>query len=192
MAVLEELKIEGRVEALLASARRETGLEKRRAERLDLTFDGVEGDCHGGRTRPSDSRMVTQYARGTEVANTRQVSILSVEELAEVARTLGIPALPPEWVGANIVVSGIPDLTLLPPSTRLMFSSGATIIVDLENAPCRHVGDVIEKHHPGVGAKFVAAAKHKRGVVGWVEKPGAIATDDVIKLYAPPRRLWAH
>lgn len=192
MAVLEKLKIEGRVEALLASPRRETGLEKHRVGRLDLSFDGVEGDCHGGRTRPSDSRMVTQYAKGTEVANTRQVSILSAEELAEVARTLGIPALPPEWVGANIVVSGIPDLTLLPPSTRLMFSSGATVIVDLENAPCRYVGDVIESHHPGVGAKFVAAAKHKRGVVGWVEKAGAIATGDAIKLHAPPRRLWAH
>jgi MOSC domain-containing protein YiiM len=192
MAVLEKLKVHGRVEALLANPRRETGLEKHRADRLTLTFDGVEGDCHGGRTRPSDSRMVTQYPKGTEVANTRQVSILSVEELAEVARTLGIPELPPEWVGANIVVSGIPDLTLLPPSSRLMFSSGATIIVDLENAPCRYVGDVIEKHHPGVGSKFVAAAKHKRGVVGWVEKPGAIVPGDEVTLHVPPRRPWAH
>jgi MOSC domain-containing protein YiiM len=192
VAVLEKLKFQGRVEALLASPKRETGLEKHRAERLTLTFDGVAGDCHGGRTRPSDSRMVTQYPKGTEVANTRQVSILSAEELAEVAATLGIPVLPPEWVGANIVVSGIPDLTLLPPSSRLMFSSGATLIVDLENAPCRYVGDVIEKHHPGVGSKFVAAAKHKRGVVGWVEKPGDISVGDGIVLHVPPRRLWEH
>jgi MOSC domain-containing protein YiiM len=192
MAILDRLDLKGRVEALLRSPVRESGLEKHRADRLTMTFDGVEGDCHGGRTRASDSRMVKQYAKGTEVANTRQVSILSTEELAEVASALGIPALPPEWVGANIVTSGIPDLTLLPPSTRLMFSSGATIIVDLENAPCRYVGDVIEKHHPGVGGRFVAAAKHKRGLVGWVERPGAIAVGDEIVLHVPPRRVWTH
>ncbi len=192
MALLDKLDLKGRVEALLLSPKRETGLEKHRADRLTMTFDGVEGDCHGGRTRASDSRMLKQYARGTEVANTRQVSILSTEELAQVAATLGIPALPPEWVGANIVTTGIPDLTLLPPATRLMFSSGATIIVDLENAPCRYVGDVIEKHHPGVGGRFVKAAQHKRGVVGWVEKPGAISVGDEIVLHVPTRRTWVH
>jgi MOSC domain-containing protein YiiM len=192
MSVLNKSSIVGRVVAVLRSPDRERGLEKQPVERLDLGFDGIEGDCHGGRVRLSDSRMVTQYARGTPVANTRQVSILSAEELDQIAATLGIPNLPPEWVGANVVTAGIPDLTLLPPATRLSFSSGATLIVDLENAPCRYVGEVIDKHHPGRGDLFVKSATHKRGVVAWVEREGAIAVDDAITLHLPPQRLWHH
>src|SRR5262249_24542730 len=122
--------------------------------------------------------------------NTRQVSILSTEELGQVAAALDIPRHKPEWVGANVVTEGIPDLTLLPPATRLTFSSGATLIVDLENAPCRHVGEVIDKHHPGGGAGFVRCATNKRGVVAWVEREGEIAVDDAIVLHLPPQRLW--
>jgi MOSC domain-containing protein YiiM len=180
------------VAAVLRNPDRDGGLEKQAVDRLELSFDGIEGDCHGGRVRASDSRMVTQYARGTPVANTRQVSILSAEELDQIAATLGIPSLPAEWVGANLVTAGIPDLTLLPPATRLHFSSGATLIVDIENAPCRYVGDVIDKHHPGRGARFVASANHKRGVVAWVEREGAIAVNDAIMLHLPPQRLWHH
>jgi MOSC domain-containing protein YiiM len=192
MSVLSKSPIVGRVVAVLRSPVRESGLEKQRMDRLQLRFEGIEGDCHGGRIRESDSRMVTQYVRGTPVANTRQVSILSAEELDQIATKLGIPGLPPEWVGANLVTAGIPDLTLLPPATRLHFSSGATLIVDIENAPCRYVGEVIEKHHPGRGAQFVASAKHMRGVVAWVEREGAIAVNDAITLHLPPQRLWQH
>jgi MOSC domain-containing protein YiiM len=192
MSVLSKSSIVGQVVAVLRSPDRDSGLEKKAADQLQLSFDGIEGDCHGGRVRTSDSRMVTQYPRGTPVANTRQVSILSSEELDQIAATLGIPSLPPEWVGANLVTVGIPDLTLLPPATRLHFSSGATLIVDIENAPCRYVGEVIDKHHPGRGAQFVASAKHKRGVVAWVEREGAIAVNDAITLHLPPQRLWHH
>jgi MOSC domain-containing protein YiiM len=192
MSVLSKSSIVGRVVAVLRSPDRESGLEKQPVTRLKLSFDGIEGDCHGGRVRSSDSRMVTQYARGTPVANTRQVSILSAEELDQIAAALGIPILPPEWVGANLVTVGIPDLTLLPPATRLSFSSGATLIVDIENAPCRYVGEVIDKHHPGRGAQFVKSATHKRGVVAWVEREGAISVDDAIALHLPPQRLWHH
>jgi MOSC domain-containing protein YiiM len=136
--------------------------------------------------------MVTQYPRGTPVANTRQVSILSSEELDEIAAALAIPRLKPEWVGANVVTAGIPELTLLPPASRLSFSSGATLIVDLENSPCRYVSEVIDKHHPGHGAGFVKSAAHKRGVVAWVEREGGIALDDAIVLHLPPHRLWHH
>ena len=193
MAILTKLGFTGTVAALLANPDRAAGLEKSPRDRLTLTFDGIDGDCHGGRTRHSDSRMVTQYRRGTEVANTRQLSILSQEDLAEIASTMGIGELPPEWVGANLVTRGIPDLTLLPPSTRLMFSSGATLIVDMENAPCRFVAEVIENHRPGKGkgSAFVAAAQHKRGVVAWVEKPGDIALGDEIVLHIPPQRIYA-
>ena len=192
MAVLEKSKLTGTVTALLRSPDRETGLEKARVDRLDMTFDGIVGDCHSGRGYRSDSRMLAQYKRGTPVANTRQLSILSDEELREVAGLLGIAALKPEWVGANLVTSGIPDLTLLPPSTRMMFSSGATLIVDGENAPCRYVGDVIEKHHPGQGMAFPKLARNKRGLVAWVEREGGISVGDDIVLHIPPQRIYPH
>jgi len=192
MAYVKEISMIGRVEACLLSPDRATGLEKAPTGSLTLTFDGIEGDCHSGPTMLSDARTMKQYPRGVTLKNRRQVSIVSVEEMAEIAEKLDIPTLPPEWVGANLLVSGIPDLTLLPPSTRMMFSSGATLIIDLENQPCKYPAEIIEKHHPGHGSAFVPMAKHKRGLVAWVEREGNIASGDTIRLFLPPQRLWNH
>ena len=190
--LLSKAPFEGKVHRLLASPDRESGLEKRDATRLDLTFAGIAGDCHGGLTRASDSRMVKQFKRGTEVKNTRQVSILSVDELAAIAEAMGIPEVKPEWVGANLVTTGVPDLTLLPPSTRLQFPSGAMIAIDMENLPCRYPAAIIEGHHPEAVLGFVAASRHKRGLVGWVEAEGAIEVGDTITLWLPSQRIYAH
>jgi len=190
--LMTKLSFEGRVETLLANPDRDTGLEKQTVAEAQFHFTGMVGDCHGGLTRKSDSRMLKQYKRGTEVRNSRQVSILSTEELTEVAERMGIPAVQPEWVGANMVIRGIPDLTLLPPSTRLKFPSGAMIVVDAENHPCRYPADIIAKHHPEARKGFVAAAMHKRGVVGWVEAEGVIRSGDRITIWVPPQRIYAH
>jgi MOSC domain-containing protein YiiM len=192
MAILEKSKLTGTVVALLSNADRKAGLEKARRDKVDITFDGIAGDCHAGRIYASDSRLLKQYKRGVPIANTRQLSVLSEEQLAEIAASLGIPRLEPEWVGANLVTSGIPDLTFLPPSTRMMFSSGATLIVDGENAPCRYVSDVINKHHPAKGDPFPKVARHKRGLVAWVEKEGMISVGDEIVLHIPPQRIYSH
>lgn len=190
--LLTKLSFSGTVELLLANPDRDMGLEKHRVPEARLLFTGMEGDCHGGITRRSDSRMLKQYRRGTEVRNSRQLSILSAEELGEVADRMGIPAVKPEWVGANMVVRGIPDLTLLPPSTRLQFPSGAMIVVDAENHPCRYPADIIARHHPEATRGFVSAAMHKRGVVGWVEAEGMIRTGDAIIVWIPPQRIYSH
>jgi MOSC domain-containing protein YiiM len=190
--LLTKLSFEGTVDMLLANPDRGTGLEKHAVAGARLLFAGMEGDCHGGLTRKSDSRMLRQYQRGTPVRNSRQLSILSVEELADVARRMEIPAVKPHWVGANMVVRGIPDLTLLPPSTRLQFASGAMIVVDAENHPCRYPADIIAKHHPEAVMGFVKAAMHKRGVVGWVEAEGMIRIGDSITVWIPPQRIYSH
>jgi MOSC domain-containing protein YiiM len=190
MAIVKEISLVGRVEACLLSPKRETGLEKAKANDLTLTFDGIVGDCHSGPTMLSDSRTLRQYPRGVTLRNRRQVSLISVEEMNEVARRLDIPEVKPEWVGANVLVSGIPDFTLLPPSTRLMFASGATLIVDLENAPCKYPAEIIERHHPGHGLTFPEKAKHKRGLVAWVEREGKIVMGDKIRIFLPPQRIW--
>lgn len=190
--LLTKLSFQGTVELLLASPDRDTGLEKQKVTDARFLLTGMDGDCHGGFSRKSDSRMLKQYKRNTEVRNSRQVSILSVEELAEVAGRMQIPEVKPEWVGANMVLSGIPDLTLLPPSTRLQFPSGAMIVVDAENHPCRYPADIISKNHPEAAMGFVKAAMHKRGVVGWVEAEGVISAGDAVTIWIPPQRIYSH
>jgi hypothetical protein len=86
MAVLKKSKLTGRVALLLANPDRKAGLEKQSVPRLDMVFDGIVGDCHSSRIYKSDSRLLQQYPRGIPIANTRQVSIVSEEELADVGR----------------------------------------------------------------------------------------------------------
>ena len=191
MPLLSEVVQQGVVEKLLLAADRRDGLEKHAIDRLELDFAGIVGDCHAGLTRPADSRTLRQYSRGTEIRNVRQLTLLSVEELADIATLMGHPEIKPEWLGGNVIISGIRDLTLLPPSSRVQFPSGATIVVDMENAPCRQVADVIASHCGQGKMGFVAAAKHKRGLTAWVERPGVIAVGDRMKIWIPPQRMWS-
>ena len=168
------------------------GWKKRKSPRLELVFSGIKGDFHAGLTRKSDVRTIRQYARDTDIRNVRQLTIVSEEELVEIAELMGIPEMKAEWLGANVVTSGIPDLTLLTPSTRLQFPSGATIVIDMENFPCRQVADVVALHHPEAKAGLVTSAMHKRGVTAWVEREGVINGGDDIIVWVPPQRLYAH
>lgn len=190
MALITKAQCRGKVELLLLAPAREPGLEKQPVQRLELSFSGIAGDCHAGQTRPSDSRTLMLYKRNTPIRNVRQVTIVSLEEMAEVARAMAIDAVKPEWLGANMALSGIPDLTLLPPSTRLQFPSGATLVVDMENAPCRQVADVIREHRGDAGLSFVKHATHKRGLTAWVEREGDVMLGDEVTLFLPPQRIW--
>ena len=95
-------------------------------------------------------------------------------------------------MGAKLVTQDIPDLTLLPPSSRLQFPSGATIAIDIENVPCRYPAAVIGQYHPNPASGFVKAAKNKRGLVGWVEAEGIIRHGDDITIWIPPQRIYPH
>lgn len=190
--LLSKAPFTGAVAMLLANPDRESGLEKQEVKDIRLLLTGIEGDCHGGLTRKSDGRMLEQFKRGTEVRNARQISILAADELADIAVIMKIPVVKPGWVGANMVTSGIPELSMLPPSSRLQFPSGATIVVDMENFPCRYPAEVIGKHHPNPAMGFVAAGMHKRGVVGWVEREGMVATGDAITVWLPQQRIYAY
>ncbi len=192
MPLFTKAPFQGKVERLLVGADRGVGLEKSDAPAITLSFAGIAGDCHSGLIRKSDTRTLRLYRRDTQIRNVRQLSLLSMEELAEVAAAMRIPEVKPEWVGANLVTSGIPDLTLLSPSTRLQFPSGATLVVDLENAPCRFVADVIAKHYAEAADRWIKAATHKRGVTAWVEREGEVRRGDAITLFLPPQRLYAH
>lgn len=154
---------------------------------LTLALGGAEGDRHFGLTRRSGNRT-PHYPRATEIRNTRQLSLVTVEELAEVAGALGIPELRAEWLGANLLLEGIPAFSLLPPSTRLLFSSGAALVIDLTNGPCTIVGAAIQELNPdvpGLTTAFPKAALYKRGVVAWVERPGPVAPGDEVRVLTP-------
>jgi hypothetical protein len=156
---------------------------------LTLTYEGIPGDRHAGLYRKSGGRE-PWYPRGTPMRNERQLSILSVEELAEIAAALDIAELRPEWIGANIVLSGVPDLTQLPPRTVLMFPSGAAVRIDGHNGPCKKSGASIAANipdRPDLQFGFVKAARHKRGLLGWVEREGEVRPGDLVEL-----RIWEH
>ena len=104
---------------------------------VQMTFAGFAGEDHGGLTRAACSRLRNVHPQGTPLKNQRQLTVLSVEEMAETAATMGIDTgIQPEWVGANLVLSGIPSLSRCPRFAAAV-PDGGTIIVDLENAPCK-------------------------------------------------------
>ncbi len=192
MALLNKLKLKGTVTQLLLRLSRETGFEKSSTGRLSLKFSGPEGDCHTGLTREADSRTLVLYKRKTEIRNVRQLTLLSEEELSDIAQDLHVPEIKAEWFGANIVIRGIPDLTLLPPSTRLQFPSNATVVVDMENAPCSQIAAVVGRYYPDAQSRLVEAATHKRGVTAWVEREGEVFNGDGVTVIVPPQRQYAH
>ena len=156
-------------------------------EALDLTLIGIAGDRHAGATRLSDART-PWHARGTPIANTRHLSFVSVEECADVAALLGIPEVDAGLLGANLLLEGFPELSLLPPSTRLQFPTGATIFVTEQNAPCVHPARKLAEAfgQPRLAALFPKAAIGRRGLVGLVEREGLVRTGDPVRLISPP------
>ncbi|HMO09085.1 MAG TPA: sulfurase [Paracoccaceae bacterium] len=171
---------------------RDAALPSAPRDSLRLTFAGPEGEAHSGLTRPSCSRVLGQYPRNTTIRNTRQLSVLSAEDLVAIAADMGLPALDPALVGATLVLRGIPDLTLLPPSSRLIADGGASIVVDMENRPCTLPARPIEGAHPGHGARFKPAAKGRRGITAWVEREGTLRLGERIVLHVPDQPAWPH
>jgi MOSC domain-containing protein len=160
---------------------------------VDATLDGFPGEAHGGATRPSCSRVTSQYPRRcTTIRNVRQLSILSAEELARIAFEMGMSQIKPEWVGASMIIEGIPDFTHVPPSSRLVAASGASLTIDMENRPCSLPGREIETEAKGFGARFKPAAKGLRGVTAWVECAGRFAIGDTLTLHIPDQPVWTH
>ena len=156
---------------------------------LALTFSGIPGHRHAGATRPADART-PWHRRGTPIANTRHVSIVSVEECALVARALGLTHLDPALLGANLVIAGLESLTQLAPATRLQFPTGATIFVTEPNAPCRQPGRRIAEAHGDRALEFAfpKEATGLRGLVGLVESEGSVAAGDAVRVIAPSYR----
>ena len=172
---------------------RKAALESQAVHDMVLGFGGHAEESHAGLTRPSDSRVLAQYKRGTTIRNTRQIAILSAEELDAIAAEMGISSLDPALLGASMVVKGIPDFTHVPPSSRLQDeASGTTLTIDMENRPCMLPAKPIEAEHPGKAASFKKAAEHRRGVTAWVECEGVIKIGATMRLHVPDQPIWKH
>jgi MOSC domain-containing protein YiiM len=118
--------------------------------------------------------------------------VLSAEDLAAIARDMGVERVDPAWVGASLVLDGIADFTHVPPSSRLQTEGGTTLVVDMENRPCHLPAKVIDEDAPGFGKAFKAAAQGRRGVTAWVECEGVLRLGDVMRLHIPDQPVWPH
>lgn len=171
-------------------------------DEIQLMPEGIRGDRHTDPLRllkVYDKDLLAHgLLKGMLIAPTRQVSIVSVEELAAIGRALETcMPIPPEALGANILISGIPDLTLLPPGTLLCFSRGdtprtAVVGVWEINNPCSVAGQEVEAatSTPRIASRFVTAAMDRRGLVGFVMSSGVIKKGDTVTARIP--RQWLY
>lgn len=159
----------------------------RSVDQLVLTFAGIEGDRHAGLNAKATVRQ-KYVPRGALIKNSRQLSMVSAEELIQTGLALSETQVL-DWraYGANICFEDAPALTRLAPGTRLVFASGAIVAIDGENEPCTKTGKTVSAQlGRNVSSAFVTAAWHLRGVVGWVERPGLLEVGEVFR--EVPRR----
>jgi len=139
-----------------------------------------------------------KQAEGTVRRNERQWSAVSLEELAEIQDAMNlIEALTATSLGANICLTGVPELSRLPKGSLLKFPSGAELIVEEYNPPCHGMGKNLASMHTTrsgdalSSTAFSKAAKLTRGIVGSVEVAGTINVGDevAIELYETPAWL---
>lgn len=190
--ILPARKIAGRVSGLFQAPK--DSFVTAATDTLDLTFEGIRGDYHAGLTRRSGGRE-PWYPRGTEMRNERHISILAADELDMIASAMGLADVKPEWIGANMVVDGIPSLSMLPPRTLLFFEGGVTLKVDGQNAPCKVAGRSIAERaqtadHTSTALDFVKASKRLRGIVAWVEVPGLIRSGEKVDARLPEQWIY--
>ena len=189
-------RLDGRIDGLFIA--KGDGFVTERVFEAALTFEGLEGDHHAGLTRKSGGRE-PWYPRGTDMRNERQVSLIGADELKAIAGELGLAEVRPEWIGANMVLSGIRNLSMLPPRTLLFVDGGATLKVDGQNAPCRLAGRSVAEHAglteradiDDLALRFKDAAKRRRGLVAWVEKPGRIEGGAHVIARLPEQWIYA-
>lgn len=185
-------KLTAKAAALYAAPRDHFQTEA--VEELRLGFDGIANDFHAGATRRSGGRE-PWYPRGTEMRNERQLSLVAADELAIVAEQMGLDEIRPEWIGANLLVEGVPQLSMLPAGSLLFFKGGVTIKIDGQNKPCRVAGQSIAEHvraadRDATALLFPKVAKRLRGLVAWVEKPGIIRAGEEISVRVPEQWVY--
>jgi hypothetical protein len=162
-------------------------LSKGQREKLSAEIGGFAGDRHQGPVREAwDGEWEPE---GTLRRNERNWSGVSVEELAQISEQLDLTeSLRPSTLGANLCVEGIPEFSLLPRGTKLVFPSGAVLLVEEYNPPCSDMGAQVMTKYTSRSGKlenersWLRPAAGRRGVVGVIDVPGEIAAGDQIEV----------
>jgi hypothetical protein len=163
------------------------------AETLTLDFEGIVGNRHRGWTRAADAR-VPYLPRGRPIRNTRHLSLVSMEDCAELAARLELETVDPGAIGANAVIAGVPKFSYLPRGTRLLFADGVILAVEDQNAPCVRAGEGLQLANPErkhIKSAFVKAAKGLRGLVVTVEHPGTLTVGEAVTARLPEQWIYA-
>ena len=189
-AILPPLHLHGRVAAVLWADALVPGFQTKAQASLPLAFEGIPGDRHSGFLRAADART-PHYRRGQPIRNIRQISIVSEDELADIAQALGLAEIKPEWLGANLVIAGVKNLSFLPRGTRMAFPDGAALAAEGYNPPCIGPGKVVHGAAGTTPQAFIKAAARRRGIVASVERPGLIKPGDAVELHVPEQWLYA-
>jgi len=187
-------KLVARVESVHAGCNDD--LSKEEHPSIQVELDGIVGDRH--RSSQRKTWQGDKQPEGTVRRNERQWSAVSVEELAEIREAMDLSDdLTATCLGANICLSGVPELSRLPKGTLLRFPSGAELVVEEYNPPCQDMSKKIAGLYAMRSGEllsptaFSKAAKLSRGVVGVVEVPGPISAGDevVVVIYETPAWL---
>lgn len=139
---------------------------------VDFDWNDVLGRAHSCRHPTSDSCVLQQHIKYTIFANVWQLDIVSREEVYYLARVMKISDFDPEWLGANMVLSGCPDFSI---SAWLQIINVTKLVVDMQNYLRQQILINIECDLPGHSKSFKQYAKGRRGVTAWVERPGQLA-----------------
>ncbi len=165
-------------------------LSKEGQASLEAKLDGFAGDKHSGFERVA--WRGDKDPEGTVRRNERQWSGVSVEELAIIGQKMDLKEpLTAAALGANICVERIPDFSQLPAGTRLIFPSGAILVVEECNPPCSDMGEQITAKYTvpsgerAAGHLFASRAFGLRGVVGVVDVAGVIEAGDKVVVQKP-------
>lgn len=172
---------------------KQQNLAKEEQSEIHLELDGVVGDRH--RSFQREAWNGDKQPEGTIRRNERQWSAVSVEELKEIQKSMDLlEPLPASDLGANLCISGVPQLSQLPKGSILRFPSGAELVVVEYNPPCHDMGKSLAAKYTTVSGEalsttaFSKAAQFSRGVVGVVDVAGVISCGDevTVEIYQQP------
>ena len=171
-------------------------LSKEAHSSVQIESDGFVGDKHRGFTRIAASW--DPEPTGTVRRNERQWSGVSSEEIAKIQQAMNlVEPLTASTLGTNICIEGVPNFSQLTKGSKLIFPSGAVLIIEEENPPCAEMGEEIERVYttqsgePALGKMFPRHALHLRGVVGYVDIPGKITSGDEITVQVYETPEWS-
>ncbi len=187
-------KLVAQVVSVHVGSKDDLGKDERPSIQVEL--DGIVGDRHQSYDRPA--WRGDKQPQGTIRRNERQWSAVSVEELAGIQDAMDLQEpLTATSLGANLCLTGLPQLSRLPKGSFLKFPSGAALMVEDYNPPCHEMGKKLASMHTTRSGKelsstaFSKAAKLTRGLVGVVEVAGTISAGDevTVELYESPAWL---